>query len=190
MASAFATFGRTSVFPPMSDQTSVETPSAIRFIVRRESMENLITTFEPSLMVPESGPPIAALLPAPALAARVVPRIACQISFSGMVASEPPRAEVRAWLEKLGALTTRMTAGHVLIDAVDRGRKEQHYRVRMDLTLPTSVVVVDYDHPSNGPHEDVYVAIRNAFRAARRQLEAHARTLTEVAGDSAKDAAS
>ena len=183
MASAFATFGGKSVFPPMSDQTSVETTAAIRFIVGKESMENLITTVEPSLMGPESGPPIA--VPAPALAARIVPRIACQISFSGMVASEPPRAEVRAWLEKLGALTSPMTNGQVLIEAVDRGRKEQHYRVRMDLTLPTSVVVVDYDHPSNGPHEDVYVAIRNAFRAARRQLEAHARTLTEAAGERA-----
>ncbi len=151
-------------------------------------MENLITTVEPSLMSPESGPPIAVL--APVLAARVVPRIACQISFNGMLASEPPRAEVRAWLEKLGALTSSMTAGQVLIEAVDRGRKEQHYRVRMDLTLPTSVVVVDYDHPSNGPHEDVYVAIRNAFRAARRQLEAHARTLTEATSDPATHVAS
>jgi ribosome-associated translation inhibitor RaiA len=185
----FATFGGTSVFATVLNQTSVETTSAIRFILG-ESMENLITTVEPSLMGPESGPPIAALAPAPALAARVVPRIPCQITFRGMVASEPPRAEVRAWLEKLGPLTSSMTAGQVLIEAVDRGRKEQHYRVRMDLTLPTSVVVVDYDHPSNGPHEDVYVAIRNAFRAARRQLEAHARMLTEATGDSATLAAS
>lgn len=151
-------------------------------------MQNQITPVEPSLMSHETEAPIAAL--APVLAAPVAPRIACQIAFSGMPASEPPRAEVRAWLEKLGALTSPMTKGQVLIEAVDRGRKEQHYRVRMDLTLPTSVVVVDYDHPSNGPHEDVYVAIRNAFRAARRQLEAHARTLTEVTGDSIKHAAS
>lgn len=172
----------------MLNQTSVDTPSPIRFIVKRDIMQNQITTVDPSLMRQESGPPIAAL--APVLAARVVPPIVCQITFSGMLASEPPRAEVRAWLEKLGALTRPMTNGQVLIEAVDRGRKEQHYRVRMDLTLPTSVVVVDYDHPSNGPHEDVYVAIRNAFRAARRQLEAHFRTLTDATADSAKHAAS
>ena len=98
-----------------------------------------------------------------------------------MPASEPPRAEVHAWLERLGALTAPMTAGKVLIDVVDRGRKPQHYRVRMDLTMPMGVVVVDYDHPNNGPHEDVFVAIRNAFRAARRQLEAHSLTLTATA---------
>ena len=109
---------------------------------------------------------------APALVARVVARRACQVAFGGMPASEPARVEVYAWLERLGALTAPMTAGQVLIEAVDRGHKEPHYRVRMDLTLPTGVVAVDYDHPSNRPHEDVYVAIRNAFRAARRQLDA------------------
>ena len=126
---------------------------------------------------------------APALVARVVPRGACQIAFGGMLASEPPRVEVHAWLDRLGALTAAMTAGQVLIEAVDRGRKPQHYRVRMDLTLPTGVVVIDYDHPNNGPHEDVYVAIRNAFRAARRQLEAHSRTLTTATSDSVSGAA-
>jgi hypothetical protein len=110
---------------------------------------------------------------APAVVGRVVARRACQVAFGGMPASEPARVEVYAWLERLGTLTAPMTAGQVLIESVDRGHKELHYRVRMDLTMPTGVVAVDYDHPSNRPHEDVYVAIRNAFRAARRQLDAH-----------------
>jgi hypothetical protein len=109
---------------------------------------------------------------APALVARVVARRACHVAFGGMPVSEPLRVEVYAWLERLGELTAPMTAGLVLVEAVDRGGKELHYRVRMDLTMPTGVVVVDYDHPSNRPHEDVYVAIRNAFRAARRELDA------------------
>jgi ribosome-associated translation inhibitor RaiA len=150
-------------------------------------MQNLPEAGEPSSAGAESAPLVAIL--APALVARIVPRGACQIAFGGMLASEPPRAEVHAWLDKLGALTAPMTAGRVLIEAVDRGRKPQHYRVRMDLTLPTGVVVIAYDHPNNGPHEDVYVAIRNAFRAARRQLEAHSRTLTTATSDSASGAA-
>lgn len=152
-------------------------------------MEYLTGISEPSLLGQEIKLPIAVL--APALVARVVPRFPCQITFGGMVASEPARAEVHAWLARLGALTATTTAGQVLIEAVDRGRKEGHYRVRMDLTMPTGVVVVDYDHPNNGPHEDVYVAIRNAFRAARRQLEAHSRTLTATEpNDSAKQSVS
>jgi ribosome-associated translation inhibitor RaiA len=125
------------------------------------------------------APPVAGI--APALVARVVARRACQIAFGGMLASEPARVEVHAWLERLGELTAPMMAGQVLIEAVDQDRKERHYRVRMELTLSTGVVVVDYDHPSNRPHEDVYVAIRNAFRAARRQLETHSETIGALA---------
>ena len=112
---------------------------------------------------------IAALGPA----RHVAPRAHCQIAFLGMPGSEPPRAEVNAWLAKLGPLTAPMTGGRVEIEAVDRDRKERQYRVRMDLTMPHAVVTVAHDHPNNGLHEDVFVAIRNAFRAARRELEAY-----------------
>jgi ribosome-associated translation inhibitor RaiA len=64
-----------------------------------------------------------------------------------------------------------MTGGEVAIEAVDQGRKERQYRVRIQLALPAGAVIVGPDHPGNAAHEDVYVAIRNAFRAARRQLE-------------------
>jgi len=96
----------------------------------------------------------------------------CQITFKGMDPSEAARVEVRGWLDRLGALTTPMIGGQVVIESVDEGRREdRRYHVRMELTMPEGVVVVGPEHPSNGPHEDVYVAIRNAFRAARRQLE-------------------
>ena len=109
-----------------------------------------------------------------ALAAALVPPRPCQIAFAGVDATEAPKVEVRAWLERLGALTAPMTGGRVFIDGFDEGRKPRQYLVRMELTMPGGVVVVGPDHPSNGAHEDVYVAIRNAFRAARRQLEIHA----------------
>jgi hypothetical protein len=101
------------------------------------------------------------------------PRPNCQISFVGTTASEPPRTEVYAWLAKLGLLTASMTEGRVVIEAVDQDHKERRYRVRMDLTMPHGVVTVGHDHPNNGAHEDIYVAIRNAFRAGRRELEAY-----------------
>jgi ribosome-associated translation inhibitor RaiA len=89
-----------------------------------------------------------------------------------MEPSEASRVEVRAWLERLGALTIPMTGGQVVIEAIDEGRREdRRYHVRMELMMPGGLVVIGPEHPSNGAHEDVYVAIRNAFRAARRQLE-------------------
>jgi hypothetical protein len=126
--------------------------------------------------------PIAPMPAAPfAPAAASVPAVApapprfnhpCHIAFKGMDPSEAGRVEVRAWLDRLGPLTTRMIAGQVVIEAIDEGRRDdRRYHVRMELTMPEGVVSVGPDHPSNGAHEDVYVAIRNAFRAARRQLE-------------------
>jgi ribosome-associated translation inhibitor RaiA len=119
----------------------------------------------------------------------------CQIAFANMDASEPPRAEVRAWLQKLAPLTGSLMGGRVLIEAIDddqpqrhdrrQERRERKYRVRVDLTMPHGTVVVGHDHPSNGAHEDVYVAIRNAFRGARRELERYSQARAEAAVDPA-----
>lgn len=100
--------------------------------------------------------------------------VACQITFVGMDAAEPIRLEIRAWLVRLGPLMTDVKSGHVLIEGVEEHRKMRTYRVRMDLPMSNGTVVsVTHEHPGNGAHEDVYVAIRNAFRAARRALEEH-----------------
>ena len=104
-----------------------------------------------------------------------IPPRPCQIIFEGIPASEPARVEVRAWLARLGALTAPMIRGEVAIEAVNQGRKEPRYRARMELLMPAGPVRVGPDHPANLPHEDVYVAIRNAFRAARRELETQLR---------------
>jgi ribosome-associated translation inhibitor RaiA len=42
--------------------------------------------------------------------------------------------------------------------------------VRIDVTVPGREIVINHDHD-----EDVYVALRDAFDAARRQLEDYAR---------------
>lgn len=143
---------------------------------------------EPEPVTAGSSPaiPAAPIAPAVVVAAAVVapspigaapalpPRFVhpCHITFKGMDPSEAGRVEVRAWLERLGPLTTPMIAGQVVIEAIDEGRRDdRRYHVRMALTMPEGVVTIGPEHPSNGAHEDVYVAIRNAFRAARRQLE-------------------
>ena len=108
-------------------------------------------------------------------AAPSVPLRPCRITFDGLNASEAPRIEVRAWLDRLGALTAPMTGGHVAIESIVQSRKERRYHVHMELTMPAGVVIVELDHPSNGVDEDLYVAIRNAFRAARRELDLYFR---------------
>ncbi|MDZ4696273.1 MAG: hypothetical protein SGI86_14095 [Deltaproteobacteria bacterium] len=95
----------------------------------------------------------------------------CRVSFVGMDALEPARAEVMAWLPRLGSALDRATGVHVFIEAISQKRKEQLLRVRIDFSFPDGILEILHDDPKNAAHDDVFVAIRNAFRAARLQLE-------------------
>ena len=53
-----------------------------------------------------------------------------------------------------------------------QNKGEAGFNVRVDIGVPGSEIVVNRDQ-----HEDVYVALRDAFDAARRQLEDHGRRL-------------
>ena len=130
----------------------------------------------PVAALPIAALPTTAATPAVAPAAPIVvvrPPRPCRIDFEGCTGTEAARVEVRAWLDRLGDLTAPMTGAEVVIESIFEPRKERLYRVRMRLTMRAAVVVVAPDHPNNGPHEDIFCAIRNAFRAARRQLESY-----------------
>jgi cold shock CspA family protein len=47
------------------------------------------------------------------------------------------------------------------------------YRTRIEVTVPQGEVVVTRESPQDHAHEDAYVAVRDAFDAAIRQLEDH-----------------
>ncbi len=137
-------------------------------------MEGPADSIDHTRLTPDAlGAPPPAPIPAPTPVASVtpIPPRPCRIVFHGFPASEPPQTEVRAWLARLGALTAPMLGGEVSIEAVDQSRKERRYRVRMELVMPAGPVLVGSDHPTNLPHEDIFVAIRNAFRTMRRELE-------------------
>jgi hypothetical protein len=53
-------------------------------------------------------------------------------------------------------------------------RKGNNFSVRIDLTVPGSELVVSRDSTSDGSHENVKIAIRDAFEAATRELKDYA----------------
>jgi cold shock CspA family protein/ribosome-associated translation inhibitor RaiA len=60
-----------------------------------------------------------------------------------------------------------MTSCRVAVELPHKHKHQgKHYNVRIDIRIPHGEVVVNRDQ-----HEDVYVALRDAFDAARRQLE-------------------
>lgn len=90
-----------------------------------------------------------------------------QIRFLGMEASDAVSAAARERAEKLDHFSPDIMSCRVTIEL---SHKHQHqgrpFTVRIDLTLPEHELSVD-----RVSDEDVYVALRDAFDAMRRQLE-------------------
>ena len=63
--------------------------------------------------------------------------------------------------------------------AVELHHRHHHqgnlFHVRVDLKVPDSEIVANREPSEHHAHEDVYVAIRDAFDAVRRQLEDYVR---------------
>jgi cold shock CspA family protein/ribosome-associated translation inhibitor RaiA len=94
-----------------------------------------------------------------------------QISFRDMAPSEAIETRVRELAAKLERFASDLVGCRVVIEAPHRHHhKGKLFHVRIDLTLPGHDLVVDRE-PENHAHEDVYVAIRDAFVAAQRQLQ-------------------
>jgi len=98
------------------------------------------------------------------------------ITFRNMPPSAAIEAAIREKAAKLDHFYERIMACNVTVIAP---HKHQHkgkiYQVHIDITVPNGEVVVSRDNHQNHAHEDAYVAIRDAFNAAKRQLEDFAR---------------
>lgn len=98
------------------------------------------------------------------------------VTFRDMEPSPAIDEAIRSWAGKLEHVYDRIERCHVVIERPhQRHRQGQRMRVSVTLAVPGPDVVVSHDHALDGSHENVYVAIRDAFRAARRQLEDHVR---------------
>lgn len=89
--------------------------------------------------------------------------------------SEFVSAKIREALSKLEEIEARLTGCHVTVEASHRRRhKSQIFHVRIDLTMPGAEVAVSREPEQDHSHEDLSIAIRDAFDSARRRLIDHA----------------
>ncbi len=99
-----------------------------------------------------------------------------QVSFRNMDRSEAVEARVREKATKLEQYFDHITSCRVVVEAPERRHHQGNlFRIRIELGLPGKELVVSRHPKDKHAHEDVYVAIRDAFDAARRQLEDYAR---------------
>ena len=101
-------------------------------------------------------------------------QIPLQIDFQNMDPSEFVEARIRERVARLEHHAPHVTGCHVTVEAPHHHHhKGNAYRIRIVLHVPGHEVVVSKEPGAAGAHTDVYVAIRDAFDAAQRQLEAH-----------------
>lgn len=99
-----------------------------------------------------------------------------QITFRNVPPSEAVEAKIRERAEKLERISDNIMACRVTVETPHKHHyKGSTYQVRIDLTVPGNEIVVSRDPGLNHAHEDVYVAVRDAFDAVRRQLEDYVR---------------
>ena len=90
-----------------------------------------------------------------------------QITIRDVPHSSALEAQIRERAAKLEAFHPRITSCRVTVEELGKHHHQgRHFRVHVDVRVPGKEVLVNRDH-----HEDVYVALRDAFDAAKRQLE-------------------
>ncbi len=100
-----------------------------------------------------------------------------ELSFRNMDSSEAVAERVRERVEKLEQHFGRISSCRVVVEAPHRRQhKGRIYHVRIEIGVPgREHLVVNRDPGQHLAHEDVFVAVRDAFNAAQRQLKNHAR---------------
>jgi ribosomal subunit interface protein len=90
-----------------------------------------------------------------------------QITVRGMEHSEALEKHIRDKADKLEEFFDRIMSCRVVVEVPHRHHQQgKQFNVRIDIGVPGSEIVVNRDHA-----EDVYVALRDGFDAAKRQIE-------------------
>lgn len=96
-----------------------------------------------------------------------------QITIRGIEHSDALETHIRDKANKLDEFFDRIMSCRVVVEVPHKHHHQgKQFTVRIDIGVPGSEIVVNRDHA-----EDVYVALRDAFDAAKRQLEDYARKI-------------
>ncbi len=94
-------------------------------------------------------------------------KIPLQITGHNLVLTETIKSEIRQKAEKLDKFYDRIIRCRVVVESPHhRHHTGRLYNVHIKLAVPGAELIVKRE-----PNEDLYVAIRDSFNAARRELE-------------------
>ena len=101
-------------------------------------------------------------------------QIAPEITFEGSESSDTARAQILSEIKRLETHNLRITGCRVKVIAPShKHRQGTGFQVHIWLTIPPHEnIVADQSGSSDARHEHAQVAIKDAFAAARRQVDA------------------
>lgn len=98
-------------------------------------------------------------------------QIPMQITIRDMEHSAALETYIRQKAAKLDEFFKHIMSCRVVVEMPHKHHQQgKQFNVRIDIGVPGNEIVVNRDHS-----EDVYIALRDAFDAAKRQLEDYAR---------------
>jgi len=103
-------------------------------------------------------------------------QVPLEITFRGIPHSDAVEIRIREKAAKLEQFCDTIVSCRVAVEAEHHHQHQGNlYKVRIDVSVPNKHIVVSRDHHDKQSHEDIYVALRDAFSAATRQLEEYVR---------------
>ena len=98
------------------------------------------------------------------------------ITFRNIPPSEFIEARIREKASKLEQFYDHIMSLKVVVESPHQHKKKGNlFHICIDLSVPEGELVVNRKNTKHHAHENIYVAIRDAFDAARRQLQEYAR---------------
>lgn len=98
-------------------------------------------------------------------------KLPVQIVLRDIPHSDAIESDIRARVDKLDQFYPEIMCCRVVVELPGKHKHQgKEFNVRIDITVPGSEIVVNRERD-----EDLYVALRDAFDAARRRLEDYAR---------------
>jgi ribosome-associated translation inhibitor RaiA len=99
-----------------------------------------------------------------------------QITFRNMDPSPALEERIRELASRFDKFSAHIIRCHVVVEPLShRAHHGTLFGLRIDITLPDEEIAIHRARPDDPAHEDPYVALRDAFRAARRKLEDYER---------------
>jgi len=99
-----------------------------------------------------------------------------EVTFRDMPPSQALEAKIREKAAKLDRFSDDIMGCRVVVELPHKHHhKGNLYRVRVLVTVPNGELVADRSKQDHHESQDVYVALRDAFKAIQRQVEDYAR---------------